>query len=298
MMNPEVAPVSRPPELEHDALEDDRVETMLEWFRENYEDPANQLPYESASGGYHWLWGGPYDALEELPSAFPEATEKEIKAAVERLESSGTVEWTVSSRRIGPMPELGDEYDGSDERKVPLRDDRHRSTIVETTLLPQRKFDWSVHVTFVPVSTNLDLSEVATLGFEVGEFGRDDYTFESLRHLVSTLVADHLTNIRAGDRLDTNEAYEWLQSLDDDADVFVDDGVIVHHSPPEWLQLRELFKHGAAGGVAFISNSPGHYTGVVLMYGGSLLFFRLVKNLNFVQDAYFEKWVKKIKKGK
>ncbi len=32
------------PEMDHDALEDDRIEMMVDCFRESYEDPANQLP--------------------------------------------------------------------------------------------------------------------------------------------------------------------------------------------------------------------------------------------------------------
>ena len=32
----------------------------------NFEDPANETPYESSEGGYIYIWGGPYDALEQL----------------------------------------------------------------------------------------------------------------------------------------------------------------------------------------------------------------------------------------
>ncbi|WP_141397857.1 hypothetical protein [Novosphingobium sp. Chol11] len=292
-----VVPVSEPPELDPRSSEFDHAEQMVAWFYENFEDPANQLPYESGSGGYQWIWGGPYDAIEELTSAFPDASEKAIKAAVERLEASGVVEWSVNDSRIIGGLETTAEYDGSETRKIPQHEDRHRETIVETTLFPQRNFGWSVHVTFIPVGTNNSLSEVAASGFAIGDYGRDDYHFDSLRHLVKVLVGRQLEGVMVGDRPDVEEAYEWLNSLRSDADVFVDDGVIVHNSPPEWLQLRELFKHGTASGVAFISQSPGNWTGMLLMYGGSLLFLRLVKNINFVQDAFFERWAKRIKKG-
>lgn len=43
---------------------------MEVWFRNSYEDPAERTPYESREGGYQWIWGGPYDALEELESEF------------------------------------------------------------------------------------------------------------------------------------------------------------------------------------------------------------------------------------
>ena len=39
-----------------------RIEAMVEWFGDNFEDPAQETPYESAEGGYIYIWGGPYDA--------------------------------------------------------------------------------------------------------------------------------------------------------------------------------------------------------------------------------------------
>jgi hypothetical protein len=47
-----------------------QLEIMEVWFRANYEDPGNELPYESREGGYQWIWGGPYDADEELQDEF------------------------------------------------------------------------------------------------------------------------------------------------------------------------------------------------------------------------------------
>jgi len=43
---------------------------MRTWFFQNYEDPAERTPYESSEGGYIWIWGGPYEAREELDSEF------------------------------------------------------------------------------------------------------------------------------------------------------------------------------------------------------------------------------------
>jgi len=43
---------------------------LEEWFRSNYEDPAHRMPYVSAEGGYIWIWGGPYDAREEIETNF------------------------------------------------------------------------------------------------------------------------------------------------------------------------------------------------------------------------------------
>lgn len=65
-------------DLEHpmseDALRDADRETQLDvmetWFRQRFEDPAERTPYESAEGGYIWIWGGPYDAREKLEAEF------------------------------------------------------------------------------------------------------------------------------------------------------------------------------------------------------------------------------------
>jgi hypothetical protein len=53
-----------------DASRDEQLEAMEEWFRARYEDPAERTPYESREGGYIWIWGGPYDAEEELRGEF------------------------------------------------------------------------------------------------------------------------------------------------------------------------------------------------------------------------------------
>ena len=50
----------------------DQLNFMREWFLANYEDPVHSLPYESREGGYIWIYGGPYDAHEELHDKFGE----------------------------------------------------------------------------------------------------------------------------------------------------------------------------------------------------------------------------------
>ena len=51
---------------------------MRHWFNSNYENPANRTPYESREGGYIYIWGGPYDAREELESEFGEFVSREL----------------------------------------------------------------------------------------------------------------------------------------------------------------------------------------------------------------------------
>ena len=90
----------------------EKIELMAVWFRSNYEDPVERTPYETAEGGYQWIWGGPYDAREELSEKFegivPDAW---IEEAVEEVESDGLTDWAPK-----PKPE---DYDDSWNEKPP-----------------------------------------------------------------------------------------------------------------------------------------------------------------------------------
>jgi hypothetical protein len=44
----------------------EKRELMIQWFHQNFEDPAQHTSYISAEGGYLWNHGGPYDAKEQL----------------------------------------------------------------------------------------------------------------------------------------------------------------------------------------------------------------------------------------
>ena len=66
------------PDLEHDltrtelerAGRDVQLEVMRTWFHQSFEDPVENTPYESAEGGYIFIWGGPYDPHDELSDEF------------------------------------------------------------------------------------------------------------------------------------------------------------------------------------------------------------------------------------
>lgn len=47
-----------------------KLDVMRTWFFQNYEDPVERTPYNSAEGGYLYIWGGPYEARSELESEF------------------------------------------------------------------------------------------------------------------------------------------------------------------------------------------------------------------------------------
>jgi hypothetical protein len=72
----------------------DQVAAMVEWFERQFEDPQNETPYNKELGGYVYLWGGPFDANDQIQEEFSEAVDFDtILLAVERVQDDGTVEW-------------------------------------------------------------------------------------------------------------------------------------------------------------------------------------------------------------
>lgn len=88
-------------------------ELIFQWFYKNFEDPAERTPYESAEGGYQWIWGGPYDAREELYSKFGDfVPESLIEEVVEEIEQDGLMEWAPTPSR--------DDYDDVEPSLEPV----------------------------------------------------------------------------------------------------------------------------------------------------------------------------------
>jgi hypothetical protein len=76
-----------------------KIEKMVEWFYQNFEDPANSTPYESAEGGYQYVWGGPYDANDEIGGKFGGLVPDEwIEQAVKEVERDGIYDWAPVHR--------------------------------------------------------------------------------------------------------------------------------------------------------------------------------------------------------
>jgi hypothetical protein len=71
------------------ATDEDAAEHMVKWFFENFEDAAERTPYESAEGGYQYIWGGPYDARETLEEWFPNAPDTARTTAIDKIEEDG-----------------------------------------------------------------------------------------------------------------------------------------------------------------------------------------------------------------
>jgi hypothetical protein len=69
-------------------------EYMLHWFHRMFEDPTNETPYNGEEGGFIYVWGGPYDAREQLADEFYGIVPDElIDEVVEEVESDGITDW-------------------------------------------------------------------------------------------------------------------------------------------------------------------------------------------------------------
>lgn len=68
---------------------------MRFWFNRMFEDPAQETPYNSREGGYLYIWGGPYDARQELEAEFGNLVSFElIEEVAEELEGQdGISDW-------------------------------------------------------------------------------------------------------------------------------------------------------------------------------------------------------------
>jgi len=94
----DVVPPSDPPDVRA-MSHDDAVEAMVNWFFENFVDPAHSTPWD---GEYVHIWGGPYMAADELHEAFDEKASKyTILEAIEQIEHEG-FEWAPADSRIQP----------------------------------------------------------------------------------------------------------------------------------------------------------------------------------------------------
>jgi hypothetical protein len=67
-------------------------EYVRHWFRGMFEDPANETP--RPEGEYLYVWGGPYDALEQIGDQFGDIIGQErLEDFASRIERNGVLDW-------------------------------------------------------------------------------------------------------------------------------------------------------------------------------------------------------------
>jgi hypothetical protein len=73
---------------------DDQIQIMKNWFLSNYQNPEGEIPYDKEEGDYVYIYGGPYDAREELNDQFADYVDESIiEELVEELEND-CYEWS------------------------------------------------------------------------------------------------------------------------------------------------------------------------------------------------------------
>jgi len=85
------------PEELPELSEEEQVEIMKTWFRKRYEDPAHRTPYESAEGGYIWIWGGPHDADKVLGDEFGSIVREGLIGSLVRDLEGECVQWAPTA---------------------------------------------------------------------------------------------------------------------------------------------------------------------------------------------------------
>ena len=76
---------------------EEQKDAMREWFRANYENPANRTPYESGVG-YVWIWGGPFEASHELQDRFSGVVPLEVILGLAAELDKESTEWAPTER--------------------------------------------------------------------------------------------------------------------------------------------------------------------------------------------------------
>lgn len=100
-----------------------QMEYMRFWFAQHFEDPAEETPYNSEEGGYLYIWGGPYDAAEQLGDEFGDfIPEDRVQEVVDYVERDGTVDWAPGTKHADHQ-RARDEWEAErkeDEQEDPL----------------------------------------------------------------------------------------------------------------------------------------------------------------------------------
>lgn len=70
------------------------VDQIYDWFMDNYEDPANGVPYMSSEGGYIYWNGGPYEPDDVIQSEYPNIDQETLDEVLDRIYADG-YEWVL-----------------------------------------------------------------------------------------------------------------------------------------------------------------------------------------------------------
>lgn len=120
-----------------------QLDVMRTWFFQNYEDPAQRTPYITAEGGYIYIWGGPYEAREELDAEFgglvPDDVVEELSSELDEI----CWEWAPTEK-----PGDYDEYLANDIAQITEFYHNFCGAILDIEKMLEAKIDSSVDSCF------------------------------------------------------------------------------------------------------------------------------------------------------
>jgi len=107
-------------------------EVMQVWFYGHFEDPVHSCPHNSEEGGYQFIYGGPYEANEELQNEFSDIVPYEvIEELADKLENECS-EWSGDS---SIAPDDPSEWDYEPSVDLPKHLQTFNSSIANVTAL-------------------------------------------------------------------------------------------------------------------------------------------------------------------
>jgi hypothetical protein len=261
---------------------DVRVGKLTRWFTSNFAPVEGRIPD-------NFVHGGPFEAETEMRRAFGTyfTPEEYDKARRRLLLAHRTDLWTVAKGRLRRT------YDPKVKKADFKRreDDDSHATIVETILYPKADLGWTLHVTFVPGDTNVELGQEGVTDGRLSV--QDPVQFNTINGMVGILIKYSMRS-----NVMQRKTLQWLDQCHPSEALFTDEKIIIHGSPLDWLDLRKavgVAADGAAASAILVSSPDLARSAVILAaYGGSRMFLRLVYNANYLMDAYFERMRKKI----
>jgi hypothetical protein len=77
------------------------IEKIRNWFFENFEDPAQETPYDGREGGYLYIHGGPFDTHDVIEEHFGDLVAQDtIELAIATIEDDGGPDWAPAGHRV------------------------------------------------------------------------------------------------------------------------------------------------------------------------------------------------------
>ena len=107
-------------------------EVMKVWFYSHFEDPVHSCPYNSGEGGYQFIYGGPYEAGEELQQEFSGILSDDV---IEELAEDLTNECAEWSGDSSVAPDDFTEWDYEPSEELPKHLQTFNNSITNVTAL-------------------------------------------------------------------------------------------------------------------------------------------------------------------